>query len=39
MAYADNAKIAAVLIAFPFVAFMIAKLAELAWTYFENNKY
>jgi len=38
-AYADNAKTAVMLIVFPFAAFAVAKLTELAWTYFEDNKY
>ena len=38
-AYADNAKTAVMLICFPFAAFTIVKLSELAWTYFEDNKY
>lgn len=39
VAYEDNVKTAVMLIIFPFIAFAVAKIAELAWTYFEDNKY
>lgn len=37
MMYANNAKTAVII--FPFAAFAVSKFAELAWDYFENNKY
>lgn len=38
-AFADNAKAAAMLIIFPFIAYAIAEVAERIWGYFEDNKY
>lgn len=38
-AFAENAKAAALLIVFPFIAYAIATIAEHLWDYFEDNKY
>lgn len=39
MMYADDMKMALRLIIFPFAAFALAKISEIMWNYFENNKY
>lgn len=38
-AFAGDAKTAAVLIVFPFIAYTIAEISERIWGYFEDNKY
>lgn len=35
----NDVKVTIAIIVFPFIAFTISKVSELAWSYFEDNKY